>query len=117
MLIQACRYIAHKPVLDEIIQNNPDSYFVIGDYHGADIMAQNYLLDELNVNPNQITVYHMFDAPRNVNPNVINTVGGFETDEDRDAAMTAISSHDIAFVRDHTKWSGTGQNILRRHIL
>ena len=94
-----------------------DIRYVVGDYYGADIMAQNYLLDTLNVNPDYVTVYHMLDAPRNVNPKVIHLVGGFKTDDERDAAMTAVSCEDIAFVRDNKKNSGTAQNILRRHML
>lgn len=107
----------YKSELANIVKERPDALFVVGDYHGVDIMVQNFLLDELQIDPHQITVYHMFDAPRNVNPNVINTVGGFECDEDRDAAMTMASSHDVAFVADHTKLSGTGMNILRRNLL
>ena len=57
----------------------------------------------------------MFDKPRNINPKIINTVGGFKTDEERDAAMTNASFDDIAFVRNYTELSGTAQNILRRH--
>lgn len=90
--------------------------FVVGDYHGADIMAQDYLIDTLGINVGRITVYHMFEVPRKVNLGVMNLVGGFESDEERDAAMTAASTLDLAFVRDHTKISGTAQNILRRHL-
>ena len=88
--------------------------FIIGDYEGVDIMAQNYLLNEINVNPNNVTVCHMFEKPRNVNDKVINLIGGFKTDEERDAYMTNNSHEDIAFIRKN-KWnSGTAQNILRR---
>ena len=96
---------------------NDDCLFIMGDYHGCDIMAQNYLLDTLNIKPNRVYVYHMFDKPRNVNPKVINLVGGFTSDEERDATMTQHSDYDIAFVYDHTKLSGTAQNILRRHLV
>ena len=91
--------------------------FVVGDYYGVDIMAQNYLVDILKINPDRITVYHMFDSPRNINPKITKTKGGFKTDSERDAAMTAASNVDIAFVRDEKKWSGTGENLLRRHKL
>lgn len=107
----------YKNTLSEILKEIPDAKFVVGDYKGVDTMCQNYLLDELEINPLQITVYHMFEKPRNVNPKVINFVGGFETDEERDAAMTANSLKDIAFVRNHTELSGTAQNILRRYLL
>lgn len=39
------------------------STFVIGDYYGVDIMAQNYLIDVLKINPDRVTVYHMFESP------------------------------------------------------
>lgn len=103
-----------KKILD-IVDNDPESLFVVGDYYGVDIMAQNYLLDVLKIDPKRITVYHMLETPRNKNEKVINLVGGFKTDEERDAAMTQNSFEDIAFVRDNTKLSGTAQNILRRY--
>ena len=93
------------------------SLFVIGDYYGVDIMTQNFLLDTLGINPDRITVYYMFESPRNINQKVKKTIGGFKSDTERDAAMTIASNKDIAFVRDPKKWSGTGENILRRHML
>ena len=107
--------INYQPVINNILEENPYAYFVVGDYEGLDIMAQNYLMDVIDLDPDRITVYHMGDAPRNINPKVIMTKGGFESDEERDAAMTYNSVEDIAFVRDNTKLSGTAQNILRRH--
>lgn len=49
---------------------------------------------------------------------IVHYVGGFETDRDRDSAMTNASSEDIAFIRSKSKWdSGTAENILRRHTM
>ena len=93
------------------------SLFVVGDYYGVDIMAQNFLIDTLKIDPSRITVYHMYESPRNINPKITRTVGGFISDSERDTAMTNNSNVDIAFVRDPKKWSGTGENILRRHML
>lgn len=107
--------INYASKLDAIIANNPDARFVVGDYQGVDIMAQNYLLDVLNIDPSRITVYHMFDKPRNVNPKVTNLIGGFLNDEERDSEMTRASAEDIAVVRDYEKLSGTAINILRRN--
>ena len=46
---------------------------------------------------------------------IVHYVGGFETDR---AAMTNVSSEDIAFIRSKSKWdSGTAENILRRHTM
>ena len=95
----------------------PNCKFVVGDFDGVDIMAQNYLMDVLNVEPDRVTVYYMGDGPKNINPKITQTKGGFKTHEERDSAMTANSFEDIAFVRDHTKLSGTAQNILRRKLL
>lgn len=109
--------INYQTAIDYVLYKNPNAKFVIGDFGGVDIMAQNYLLDVLLIDPQRITVYHMFDTPRNKNEKVIKLKGGFKTDEERDAAMTAASSEDIAFVRDNNKMSGTASNILRRYLL
>jgi hypothetical protein len=111
------QFVVYKDKISKILNENPKAMFVVGDYQGVDIMAQDFLLDELEIDSSQVTVYHMFDSPRNINPKVVNKVGGFTTDEERDTAMTYASSTDIAYVLDHTKWSGTGQNILRRYLL
>jgi hypothetical protein len=107
----------YVPLLELALNNTPNARFVVGDYYGVDIMAQNYLVDVLNVDPDRITVYHMFESPRNINPKIKNTVGGFQNDDDRDAAMTENSFEDIALVRDENVLSGTVKNILRRYKL
>lgn len=94
-----------------------DSNFVVGDYEGCDIMAQNYLVNTLNISPEKIKVFHMFTSPRNINPKITQTVGGFTTDVERDSAMTKHSDYDIAFIRANKYNSGTAQNILRRYEL
>lgn len=104
----------YKRKIQSVLETTPDALFVVGDYYGVDIMSQNYLINDLQIAPERITVYHMFTTPRNANEQIVNFVGGFESDEDRDAAMTKDSSFDIAFIRDHTQLSGTAQNILRR---
>ena len=82
--------------------------FVIGDARGADLLAQQYLLGKTEA----VVVYHMFDAPRN---NVgFRTVGGFQSDEQRDSRMTQDSDADIAWVRPGRERSGTQRNINRR---
>jgi hypothetical protein len=106
-------------IIKNIVDNNSPGTirFIMGDYYGVDIMAQNYLIDTLNFPPDRICVYHMFNKPRNIHPKIENRVGGFSCDEERDAAMTRDSHIDIAFVRDHLKLSGTAMNILRRNLL
>lgn len=106
-------------IIKNIVDNNSlgTIRFIMGDYYGVDIMAQNYLIDTLNFPPDRICVYHMFDKPKNIHPKIENRVGGFSNDEERDAAMTRDSHIDIAFVRDHLKLSGTAMNILRRNLL
>lgn len=107
----------YEPLINLALHRNPEAKFVVGDYYGADIMAQDYLMDIVCLDPSRVTVYHMFDSPRNINPKITKTKGGFQSDDERDAAMTAASIDDIALVRDIKKNSGTAQNILRRHIL
>ena len=96
---------------------DPEANFVVGDYNGVDIMAQNFLMDVLCVPTERVTVYHMFDTPRNMNPKITNLKGGFTSDSERDEAMTIASIRDIAFVADNKVMSGTAENILRRFLL
>jgi len=106
----------YHAMINYALSETNDAKFVVGDYYGVDIMAQNYLIDVLGIEPERITVYHMFDSPRNFNPKITKFVGGFKTDDDRDEAMTNASFDDIAMVRDCNELSGTAKNILRRHM-
>jgi len=82
--------------------------FVVGDAKGADLMAQRFIKQHGGL----ALVFHMFTKARN---NVgFTTLGGFNTDEERDAAMTAISRGDIAWVRKGRGKGGTQANIDRR---
>ena len=103
------------PLIQEAISGNPNAKFVIGDFDGCDIMAQNYLVNIIDDIAN-ITVYCVGETPRNINPNIIYIKNGFADDREKDIAMTNASFKDIALVRDPKIWSGTGENILRRNI-
>lgn len=105
------------PLIGLALYNTPNAKFVVGDCDGVDIKAQNYLMDNLGLDPERVTVYHMFEEPKNKNEKITKTKGGFTTDDERDEAMTNASFEDIALVRDVKKLSGTAQNILRRYIL
>ena len=106
----------YAPTIDSVLEQYGDKVnFVVGDYWGCDEMAQNYLLDMLGIDPSRVTVYHMLVAPRYYNKKVTQFVGGFQTDDERDTAMTDASNDDIAFVRDPNRLSGTAKNILRRY--
>lgn len=98
----------YAPAIDDAISKGI-THFVVGDFRGTDLMAQVYL----SIKPVTVTVYHMFSEPRN-NPVNYPTMGGFKDDESRDAAMTAASSIDIAWVRPGREKSGTAKNIKRR---
>jgi len=97
--------------INYVLENDANSSFVIGDYYGVDIMAQTYLVEAHLAD--RVTVYHMFDKPRNLAKGIIKTVGGFKSDEERDSAMTNNSDFDILYI-DHSP-SGTEQNLLRRY--
>lgn len=105
------------PKLEEAICTD-SAEFVVGDYEGVDKMAMDYLASHSCC----LTIYHMFDSPRNIPTYTPLSVyityrGGFKTDEERDSAMTLVSDIDIAFIRKN-KWdSGTAQNIKRRHTI
>lgn len=109
--------INYIPKINEVLHNYDNPIFIMGDYQGVDIMAQNYLMDIVGIEPEKVFVYHMFETPRNCNSKIINKIGGFQSDDERDEAMTAASSFDIAFIRDNNVITGTGKNILRRYKL
>ncbi|MCB9676239.1 MAG: GNAT family N-acetyltransferase [Alphaproteobacteria bacterium] len=85
--------------------------FVVGDARGADAMASAWLARE----GAPVTVFHMFDAPRNA-PAGVATRGGYKNDDHRDSALTAASDTDIAWVRPGREGSGTAKNLKRRGI-
>jgi hypothetical protein len=85
------------------------SAFVVDDARGCDLLAQEYLLA---AGYTGVTVYHMLEAPRN-NAG-FPSVGGFANDAQRDAAMTAVSTDDLAWVRPGRENSGTSKNLKRR---
>ncbi|MBL8796960.1 MAG: hypothetical protein JNM56_23870 [Planctomycetia bacterium] len=107
--LSATEFEAHyRAVLDEALARG-DS-FIVGDARGADAMSQAYLWGRTSA----VTVYHMFTSPRN---NVgFQTIGGFQSDEERDQRMTAVSDADIAWVRPGREKSGTQRNIDRRKM-
>jgi hypothetical protein len=83
--------------------------FVVGDARGADTMAMQFLIERTN----RVTIFHMLEEPRNFAEGATR-VGGFQTDEARDAAMTRASHVDIAWVRPGRGRCGTAQNLIRR---
>ncbi len=102
----------YEPKIQKVLKYDKDAKFVVGDYQGVDIMAQEYIVSLGFLN--RITVYHMFDKPRNLADPYIQRSGGYKDDIDRDSAMTRDSDFDIAFVREGKVNSGTEQNIMRR---
>ena len=85
--------------------------FLVGDYYGVDDIAQRYMFSK-KYPESHIRVYHMFKEPRVCHSTF--KVGGFTSDESRDAEMTFASSYDIAWVRPGRENSGTAQNLARR---
>jgi hypothetical protein len=95
--------------------HEPGSSFVVGDARGTDTWAQSFLGKHIpeKEHASRVTVFHMFDAPR-TNVFGFPTVGGFTSDDERDAAMTLASTHDVAWVRPGREKSGTAKNLARR---
>lgn len=94
------------PLLEEALSKGHE--FVVGDARGVDLMATDFLASR----GAKITVYHMFVSPRH--DRGLPTVGGFRSDDERDAAMTVASDYDIAWIRPGREGSGTHKNIQRR---
>lgn len=82
--------------------------FCVGDYRGCDLMTQSLLSDIGGT----YAVYHMFTAPRNIVRSAgTTTVGGFQNDGQRDAAMIDACDLIVAWVRPGREGSGTDRNI------
>lgn len=96
----------YVPLIQKAIINGCS--FVVGDACGTDVMAQKFLSKSLV----SVTIYHMFDLPRNNFG--FKTIGGFQSDKERDEAMTKASDGDIAWVRPGREKSGTAKNLRRR---
>jgi hypothetical protein len=102
----------YAPRIAAALSEDRDSAFVVGDARGCDLMAQMCLRDARAL---RVQVFHMLEKPRN-NVGGFPTIGGFATDADRDAAMTAASDKDIAWVRPGRQHSGTAANLARRYF-
>ncbi len=96
----------YRPEIDNALAAG--DAFVVGDARGADALAQQYLFGKTD----RVVVFHMFESPRN-NAG-FPTQGGFESDDQRDVAMTEASQRDIAWVRPGREKSGTQRNLDRR---
>ncbi len=98
----------YVPAIDKALSEK-NITFVIGDYHGVDHIAQEYLKNKKA----HVVVFHMFEYHRENAGHP--TLGGFKNDEERDAAMTKTSDEDIAWVRPGKEKSGTAINLRRRN--
>lgn len=119
----------YKERIQNIIEKEPQSRFVVGDAPGVDIQAQRLLMELLgNDALDRVTIYHIGDAPKNIANPKLKTMGGFPSHTAKDVAMTQISNEDIAYVRsmeeskilygdkfDPKRISGTQRNLERRN--
>lgn len=124
----------YVPEIELIFDWDEYPEFVIGDCDGVDKFAMDYLVENYSNYATEVTIYHMFATPRNTPlgnsiegylkvreiPELeslmrVNFIGGFKSDEERDAAMTKVSDCDIAFIKNNRWNSGTARNIKRRH--
>lgn len=108
------------PKIREVLENDPWAEFIVGDCKGADKYAMDYIYNKTG---RKLTIYHMFESPRNIPEGYEPPIGIEEIldcsvstiSEERDSAMTRDSDFDIVFVKDDRWDSGTAQNIKRRH--
>lgn len=92
--------------------------FVVGDARGCDLFVQEWFDYCFIFGGAPLTVYHMLEKPRDhgfPTEEVYPLVGGFQNDEERDAAMTAASTEDLAWVKPGRQKSGIAKNLLRRN--
>lgn len=108
--------VNYQPAIIKAIENY-DAYFIVGDYQGVDIMAQNFLVDTLQYDPKRIIVCHMNPTPMFCNAKITNWVSNMPNDYARDIYMSTHSDADIAFIRKGKEMSYTAQNILRRYTM
>lgn len=108
----------YVPVLSDILSYEFHPTFVVGDCNGVDKFAMDYIYN--NMRRGKLHIYHMFDSPRNTpegfigeDYNIVDKynwtyikdfleikfIGGFQSDEERDSAMTKNSDYDVAFVK------------------
>jgi len=102
-------YQHYQPQLDKAIAAG--HHFVVGDAPGADAMVQMYLVGR--VTPERVTVYHARREPRHWYGD-FDVQGGYPSQTAKDAAMTAVSDYDIAWVQPGEETSGTARNLARR---
>lgn len=102
----------YVPKLDAAIAEG--HCFVVGDAPGADAMAQAYLAHR--VSPERVTVYHAGRRPCHCAEGFA-VRGGYANQAAKDAAMTAVSDDDIAWVRLGRETSGTACNLARRALV
>ena len=102
--------------ISNAVMSDPKTVFVVGDYHGADEMAQEYLHNlKTNYPDIDVTVFHMGERPMH-NLYKFPTSADYADDHHRDSAMTINSDEDIGWAREGKDNSGTAQNILRRKV-
>lgn len=99
----------YEPRIDAAIEKG--ARFVVGDARGCDWLTMQHF--EKRGCKDRLRIFHMLTTPRN-SVLFVECVGGFKSDEDRDAAMTKASDEDIAWVRPGRERSGTARNIERR---
>jgi len=94
--IEIDRLLAEQMAEQMAEQNGTKTNYawIVGDYKGVDFLAQQYLESKGII----ATVYHMFSKPRSYISTHL-TKGMYKSNLERDAAMTAASDMDLAWVR------------------
>lgn len=113
----------YLPIITDIISTDEDAQFIVGDYKGCDTLTIEFLTTWFP--RRKLSIYHIGEKSRVIvttddgessvtRAKNVHYIGGFKSDEERDAAMTAASDDDICYVRLGKEISGTGRNLLRR---
>lgn len=107
----------YEEPVSRTLASHPDAQFILCDFRGTDVLAMELLKSKT---PN-VTVLHVGERPRYF-PDKFKTkagewkvIGGFASDEERDAAASEQCTHFLAkdFNSDAKRKSGTGKSIER----
>ena len=119
----------YVPQIMSILDDEPESYFIMSDYRGTDLKCCEFLLSFIL--PENITIYHLHDYITDSMQEIIisypsiNIAGGYASGRERDHNMTLRSDADVLWLRNPSDIPNynseiitrTEENIKRREIM
>lgn len=91
-----------------------DCYFLLSDDDGCALLTQ-MLLSKVLENKERVSIYHIGNTPKNYVDDKFMVFSGFNTLEERDAALTFSSNKDYHVILPGKGRSACENNIIRRN--